>query len=446
MSSSRYGPKSKTSDTARGQCPKRPTIQRRSWQQVVQRAQADPGSLTGADVKVLQRSIGNRATTQLLSPVLQAKLSLGAADDRYEHEADRVAEQVVQRIGEGAVSSPAPNSPAPDMAVQRQQEEEELQMKAMPPRISPLQRSFVSGEDVQRQEEEEEMQMKPLHGPAPKGHPGEVEQGVQQQIQGLQGKGRPMDQGVRREMEQGFGRRFDNVRIHTGGQADTLNRSLNARAFTVGNDIVFRKGEFQPGSTGGKRLLAHELTHTVQQGGAANSVQPKRLMIQRAPEKRSLMETVFESDFRNAFYRFAIQEFSTENFECYEAIQRYKQKPRRSVAIQIYNTWVKAGAEKEINTDQSKRDAVYSKVKDYEEQKQKQSFFNKLARKLQSGQAGDPTLFDDIQKVLLVNMTDTFFRWRSTPVGKLYEKEFNDEGARAERLFSDMSPELWAGK
>jgi hypothetical protein len=440
MTSSRHGSHSRSTEGSQQQNEKSQPVQRKPWQHVVQRAQADPNSLTPADVKILQRSIGNQNTARLLSPVLQKQgMTLGAAGDRYEQEADQVAEQVVQRQGE----------------------EEELQMKAMPPRISPLQRSFASGQDVQRQEEEEELQMKTMHGP----EGGEVEQGVQREIQQLQGKGQPLEGRVRREMEQGFGRDFSQVRIHTGGQADTLNRSLNARAFTVGSDIVFRKGEFQSGSADGKKLLAHELTHTVQQGGAHSTVQPKRLMIQReetpqnetskkdapkkdAPKKdapkKNLLETLFKSDFRDNFYRFTKEEFSSENVECYEAIKRYQQKPSRSVAIQIYNTYVKAGSDKELNIPDSERDAVYTKVQKYEEEKSKQSVLNKLARKFQKGQLGDPTLFDDIERVVKMNLTDTFRRWRDTPVGELYEQEFNDPVARMRRLVSERSPEMWA--
>src|SRR5690606_29884735 len=76
-----------------------------------------------------------------------------------------------------------------------------------------------------------------------------------------------------------FGTSFANVRIHTNQRADQLNRALDARAFTKGNDIFFRKGEYKPGSAGGDHLLAHELTHVVQQ--STGTVQ--RDVIQRAP-------------------------------------------------------------------------------------------------------------------------------------------------------------------
>ncbi len=69
-------------------------------------------------------------------------------------------------------------------------------------------------------------------------------------------------------MEASFGADFGSVRVHTGPSVDALNRSMQARAFTVGADIFLADGEYQPGSTSGQRLLAHELTHTLQQGAS----------------------------------------------------------------------------------------------------------------------------------------------------------------------------------
>jgi hypothetical protein len=207
-----------------------PNIMRKGadYRHVIQRAQVDPGSLTPADVLTLQRSIGNRATTQLLQPVLQAKLKLGPAGDKYEQEADRVSEQVVGSLDSAAQS-----------------------------------------EGVQRDVEEDEMiQGKEMHGP----EGGDVDQSVQQQIDTARGQGQPLDEGVRRSMEDGFSADFSKVRVHTGQQADTLNRSLNAKAFTVGSDLFFRSSEYNPGSKEGQKLIAHELTHTVQQGATSPGV------------------------------------------------------------------------------------------------------------------------------------------------------------------------------
>jgi hypothetical protein len=68
-------------------------------------------------------------------------------------------------------------------------------------------------------------------------------------------------------MEPRFGADFGGVRVHTGGEADQLNRQLNAQAFTHGQDIYMGAGKYDPASSDGKKLLAHELTHVVQQNG-----------------------------------------------------------------------------------------------------------------------------------------------------------------------------------
>jgi hypothetical protein len=96
---------------------------------------------------------------------------------------------------------------------------------------------------------------------------GEVPPELETTINRTRGGGHALDSLVRRQMESAFGADFSGVRVHTGTEADTLNQTLNARAFTTGNDIFFRQGEYSPGSSGGRELLAHELTHVVQQHG-----------------------------------------------------------------------------------------------------------------------------------------------------------------------------------
>jgi hypothetical protein len=88
---------------------------------------------------------------------------------------------------------------------------------------------------------------------------------VEDAIVSARGGGAALESGVRAQMESSFGADFSGVRIHDNSQADDLNRSLSARAFTTGTDIFFRQGEYRPGSSEGRRLLAHELTHVVQQ-------------------------------------------------------------------------------------------------------------------------------------------------------------------------------------
>ena len=79
------------------------------------------------------------------------------------------------------------------------------------------------------------------------------------------GGGAPLDEGVRNDMEGRFGQSFSDVRVHTDTKASESAESVGANAYTVGNDIVFRSGQFDTSSPVGQRTLAHELTHVVQQ-------------------------------------------------------------------------------------------------------------------------------------------------------------------------------------
>ena len=100
---------------------------------------------------------------------------------------------------------------------------------------------------------------------------GLVHPDIQQAIDMAAGGGRPLAGQVRQTLESGFGTSLSDVRIHTGPEAQALNRAVSARAFTVGSDIFFGTGEFQPDSPHGQELLAHEAAHTIQQRGAVKA-------------------------------------------------------------------------------------------------------------------------------------------------------------------------------
>jgi hypothetical protein len=121
----------------------------------------------------------------------------------------------------------------------------------------------------------------------------EVAPEVESSIESKLGGGQSLDQGVRAKMEPTFGVDFSGVRVHTDAQADTLNRALSARAFTTGHDIFFRRGEYNPSSSSGRELLAHELTHVVQQG--AGKIQGK-LSVSRPgdPDERQADQVAHE--------------------------------------------------------------------------------------------------------------------------------------------------------
>ncbi len=100
---------------------------------------------------------------------------------------------------------------------------------------------------------------------------GRVHPGVTARIAASRGRGGDLDAGVRDDLSARLGDSFSDVRVHTDPLADALARSVQARAFTTGSDIFFGAGEYQPASPAGQALLAHELTHVVQQRGTPTS-------------------------------------------------------------------------------------------------------------------------------------------------------------------------------
>jgi hypothetical protein len=219
----------------------------------------------------LQRTIGNHAVQRLFTTgIFQSKLRIGQPNDTYEQEADRVAEQVM--------SMPEPRLQR--QAEEEEEEEEELQTKPVAGEITPL---------VQRQpieEEEEEIQTKPLASritPLLQRQPIEEEEEVTLQtketskqspavsanlennIQSLKTGGTPLPAPIRAFFEPRFGHDFSKVKLHTNTQAAELARTVNAKAFTVGRNVIFGSGQYIPETAEGKKLMAHELTHVVQQ-------------------------------------------------------------------------------------------------------------------------------------------------------------------------------------
>jgi hypothetical protein len=252
----------------------------------LQRAVARPEEARPGEVLELQRAYGNRAVTRLMQRFapsralpstalgtgragrlrVQAKLMVGPVGDRYEQEADRVAEQVM--------TMPAPVS----------------QQRSAVSAQSPLQRQAP-------EEEEEEVQMIPL---VQRRADGSFEAGseLESHLAAHQGSGSPLPDEVRAFMEPRFGADFGGVRVHTGSEAAELNRRIQAKAFTHGSDIHFNAGQYDPASDAGKRLLAHELTHVVQQNAGRVKGHGGELRVQRARliEHAELMTKVPKRD------------------------------------------------------------------------------------------------------------------------------------------------------
>jgi hypothetical protein len=105
--------------------------------------------------------------------------------------------------------------------------------------------------------------------------PTDINDETAETIQSKKGSGNKLDSGIAEKAGGSMGQDFSNVNVHTDSQSDTLNRELGAKAFTTGNDIFFQSGAYDPGSSDGQRLISHELTHVVQQGGSGAPVQGK---------------------------------------------------------------------------------------------------------------------------------------------------------------------------
>jgi hypothetical protein len=257
---------------------------------IVQRVQQDPKNVSKDEREKLESAIGTKSTKEILTgnktswvpefqgissqlwgdaeqvAPIQAKLTMGEVGDKYEREADRVAQDVVQRI----------NKPSTQSDTLQRQETEELQLK-----------EESVNEIVQRRKAKDES---------------EVSTDLESAINSAKGNGQPLDKNLQQSMGQAIGADFSGVKIHTDAQSDRLNRSIQAKAFTTGQDVFFRQGEYQPESREGQELIAHELTHVVQQKGS--EVQQKPIQKHEKLEARvdRKAETAWQSTNKTTSY------------------------------------------------------------------------------------------------------------------------------------------------
>ena len=224
------------------------------------------------DLVKLQSVVGNQGVQRLLAQrklVIQPKLNVTAAGDKYEVEADTVAKQVVQQINQPAHAQRAEEDELQMKrdTIQRDEggemEDEELQMK----------RDIIQRDEGGEMEDEELQMKRDTIQRVSFEDGGQVAGDIESSIEAARGGGQAIDDGVRGKLEGAFGADFSGVRVHTDSQSDTLNKSIQAKAFTTGSDIFFSKGAYNPSSSDGQELLSHELTHVVQQNG---SVQKKQ--------------------------------------------------------------------------------------------------------------------------------------------------------------------------
>lgn len=153
------------------------------------------------------------------------------------------------------------------------------------------------GEDkkVQKKEDKEEKK-EPVQ--AKLNDSGTVNEGIESDLKSSKGGGSGMDKNTKQEMESGFGANFSSVNIHTDSKAVQMSEELGAQAFTHGNDVYFNKGKYNPESKEGKHLLAHELTHTIQQtGGVQKAGKIQKSSIENT-EYENLEAPRFQKEYR----------------------------------------------------------------------------------------------------------------------------------------------------
>jgi len=201
-------------------------------------------------------SINNHVQAQ--KPFFQPKLTINRPGDKYEQEANAMAEKVVQREQE--------HTQVPSVEASRTLTKGVLARKCTEcEKESSVQRNVMP-------EEENPLQAMPLMRVAENGAATATPQ-LAAQLNSSKGGGQALPKDTLSFMSQAFGTDFSGVRVHTGGRAKEMSRGMQAKAFTHGSDIYFNKGQYNPGSIEGKRLLGHELTHVVQQGKSNKKIQ-----------------------------------------------------------------------------------------------------------------------------------------------------------------------------
>ncbi|WP_206610970.1 eCIS core domain-containing protein [Mariniphaga sediminis] len=222
--------------------------------------------------------------------------SAGEEEEMVQSQANEEEETVRQQPGEESESLQALNTEGEtlqrqsengqpvlpkraDNVIQKQEKEEE----------EPREVQLSEEEEMQPVMAEKEGQVQAKSDSTPV-----VPAGFESGLNGSKGSGSPLPSGVKSQMESGFGTDFSNVRIHTDSGAAQMSRQIGAQAFTHGSDIYFNEGKFNPASESGQHLIAHELTHTVQQGA---SVQPKLVQRQEGEEEAEVPETGDNYDF-----------------------------------------------------------------------------------------------------------------------------------------------------
>lgn len=247
--------------------------------------------------------LGNLPSFDFANVSVQPKLTIGEPNDRYEQEADRVASDVVKQINSGGTV-----------------ESKDVDQQGLISQVTSMPVQRDGGLDS-----------------------GPVSSTFESQLNNSRGGGSSLNATLRDKLESAMGADFSQVKIHTDNQSDQLNRSIQAKAFTTGQDVFFKQGAYDPNSRSGQELIAHELTHVVQQSGG------------NTPIQRTMDDVVSQlpngakwSDFTS----YALSEFNQEGPSFLQAASVYRKMGRGTTvaaAQKIYDKYCAVGSSKEIN-------------------------------------------------------------------------------------------------
>jgi outer membrane protein OmpA-like peptidoglycan-associated protein len=220
----------------------------------------------GLGIPFLQRKCAACAKQEekLHTKAVQAKLAINRPGDAFEQEADRVADTVM-RMPEAESVEPFKSLGAavpPRLQRMCQECEDEKQTATSNSRQSLSNNNTQSNTDP---EPDENLQAKEIPGAVP-----EMSSDSAAELSAFKGSGRMLPQSERRFFEPRFGYDFSNVRIHTDQRAESSARKINALAYTAGSHVVFGEGQYHPETGAGRRLIAHELAHVIQQRSGDN--------------------------------------------------------------------------------------------------------------------------------------------------------------------------------
>jgi hypothetical protein len=243
---------------------------------------AKPSFATPAHRSSSHPRMGNQAAQRLLGEdVIQAKLTVNQPGDRFEQEADRVADAVMRMPMPSAGISPdiqrscsgcgAELDRKESISIAQTQDGSQISAGNKPNVIQRVCKKCEKELQAEVESRDNEKQIVIQTKSAHLGRPSSTTLDASE-LNPLKGGGQPLPVSEQSFFEQRMGHDFRGVRVHTDTHADELARAAGARAFTHGGHVVFRAGEYAPSTSAGRHLLAHELTHTVQQATSPSAM------------------------------------------------------------------------------------------------------------------------------------------------------------------------------